>query len=335
MKRFLFNSVTISIPKNTVQFALGVILYWVYLGMPNIYLTGLALAGFLISYSAVYLYNDIVDHEDDKKDKEKLKWKLVAGGHMKISHAMWMTLIFAATGLVLSLLVNRWFFMMIVGMLFLNFLHSSPYTRYKKSLKKTAVNLTAIEFLKFCCGWFALTTDLTRFPFWLILAFSVVYTVSYLIYKFNFRGKIIKENKKIIIAMSIIGAVSYVISFLYYGFPLSMIFLIVIPMFIVLLFKQMDIKFHKINNMIITEYLLLPVVILSFMILAIPMVGIVNDQIADTLSNYTGDIIDEIPDAITEPVENLTDELKKYETLEDIEDDIKEGLGNITEIIPA
>ncbi|MCK4532078.1 MAG: hypothetical protein KAT94_04360, partial [Candidatus Aenigmarchaeota archaeon] len=87
MKRTFFNSVTISLPKNIIQFSLGVILYWFLLGIPNTYTTLLALSGFLIAYSSVYLYNDMVDHKEDRRDREKLKWKLVAGGHMGVNSA--------------------------------------------------------------------------------------------------------------------------------------------------------------------------------------------------------------------------------------------------------
>jgi len=332
MKKWLFNSVTISLPKNTVQFSLGVVLYWIIFGMPDIYATALALTGFLTAYSSVYLYNDMVDHKEDKKDTEKLKWKPIASGHLNIHHSRYLTIIFAFTGLLLSFLAGRWFFILVLLMLILNILHSSPLTRFKKSLRKTALNMTAIEFLKFSCGWFALTSDLTKFPFWLILAFSIVYTASYLIYKFKFSGGIIKSNKKLFIAIGAAGSFSYTISFIQYGFPLSMILLVTIPLFVLLLFKQMDIKFHRINNMIIIEYLLLPVVIISFMILSIPIIAQANENIISTIDKYEENLMEEIPDTITQPIENITSELNKYEKLEDIENEIKEGLDNITNI---
>lgn len=186
MKRLIFNSITLSLPKNIVQFSLGVILFRFLIGVPDVYITLLSLSAFVIAYSAVYVYNDLADCHEDKKDREKLRWKLVAGGMLSEPQAKILALILAFTGIALSLMISRWFFAMVLAMLFLNFLHSSPYTRFKSGLKRTAINMTAIEFLKYSCGWFALTSDLAKFPFWLILTFSLVYTISYLIYKFKF-----------------------------------------------------------------------------------------------------------------------------------------------------
>lgn len=331
MRQILFNSVTISLPKNVVQFSLGAILYWFIIGNPCPYMVLLSVSGFLIAYSSVYLYNDAVDQDEDKKDSEKVKWKLVAGGHLDADKANVLALFFAGLGLGLSLIVNRWFFFMVVGMLFLNFLHSSPHTRFKKSMRKTSVNMTLIEFLKFSCGWFALTTNIVDFPFWIVLTFSIVYTTSYLIYKFRFKGLNLKNNKKIFASLAIAGSFSYIMSLIYYPFPLSMLLLIVIPLFIIFLFKQMDMRFHKINNMILIEYILLPVVIISFLLITTPLFGQTNEQMASTIDAYRSEIAEDMPEDVIGPIENLTDELKKYKTLEDVESDLKEGIENLTD----
>jgi 4-hydroxybenzoate polyprenyltransferase len=330
LKELLFNSITISLPKNVVQFSLGVILFWFLMDMPDVYTTLFSLAGFLVAYSSVYLYNDVVDCNEDKKDREKIKWKIVAGGMLSATQAKTLTVVFASTGLFLSFMVNKWFFLIILAMLLLNFLHSSPQTKFKKSMRKTAVNMTAIEFLKYSCGWFALTTDISRFPFWMMMTFAVVYMASYLIYKFKFKGSIIKSNKKMFLAIGIFGGLSYFVSFIQYGFPLSMTLLVVIPLSILLFLKQIEIEFHRINNMIIIEYLLLPLVIISFVILMVPVVGQANENMVTTIGTYKEMAIKEMPEDIKKSVDNITDELKKYRTIEDIENGIKTNIENIS-----
>jgi len=213
-------------------------------------------------------------------------------------------------------------------------LHSSPLTKFKKGIYKTTFNMTVIEFLKYSCGWFAFTTNISKFPFWLILAFSVVYTTSYIIYKFKFKGKVIKENKKLFWGLGILGVVSYMVSLVYYVFPLTLIFLILVPVVVLLIFKYMNVEVHRISNMIMIEYILLPLVIICFVILTIPAVGNANDQIADGLTNMsdriTDTIADRIPDTVIKPIENLSGELERYETLEDVVNKVNETISNIT-----
>lgn len=320
-RKLVYNSITISLPKNAVQFFLGVVLFWVIIGVPNPMTTTLALIGFLITYSSVYLFNDIVDHKEDLKSREKLKWKLIAGKMISTREALVLSLVLLFSGLSISLYVSRWFFMMMVLLIILNLLHSSPWTKFKKSLPKTSVNMTIIQFLKFSTGWFALTSNISEFPFWLILGFSIVYTASYIIYKFGFKGRKIKNRKGFFWTLGILGGASYIISFILYGLPLSLIFLILVPTLLLFFFKKINWKCHKITNMIVLEYLLLPVIIVSFLIVILnPVLAEVNQQMARDIENYTEEISGKLPEEMTEPIKNISDELKKYENLEDIEE---------------
>ena len=328
-KNLLFNSITLSLPKNFVQFSLGVLLYWITFGLPYVYTTLLSLLAFLLAYSSVYIYNDIVDFEEDRKDPEKSKWKLIAGGMISMRTGKILGLSLLVSGLTLSLYVNKWFFLIILAMLFLNFLHSSPYTRFKVKMKRTAINMTVIEFLKYSSGWFALTSDITKFPFWLILTFSVVYSISYLIYKFKFKGEIIKSNKKLFASMGLVGLISYIISFFSYDFQIPIIILLVFPALVLFLFRQADIDFHRINNMILIEYMLLPVVILSFVLLTVPVIGQANEKIAMTIDQQTAMITENMPSYVLKPIENITQGVEKYKTLDDLEKEIKNNIEDV------
>ena len=89
-------------------------------------------------------------------------------------------LVFLISGLLLASLVSGWYLNILVLILFLNLLHSHPRIKLKKRLIPTTVNMTIIEFFKYSMGWFAFTGDLTRFPFWIILTFAVVYSAIYI-----------------------------------------------------------------------------------------------------------------------------------------------------------
>ncbi len=335
LKRFLFNSVTISLPKNIVQFFLGVILYWFLVGTPDTYTTLISMSGFVLAYSSVYLFNDIFDYKEDMKDDEKLKWKPIASGHLSIGRAKMIAVVLVLLGLSVSMFVNLWFFIFVIAMIFFNMLHSSPLTRFKKDLYKTTANMTIIEFLKYSCGWFALTSNISRFPFWLIMAFSVVYVTSYIIYKFNFRGKIIREKRKLFWGMGIFGILAYIISLVHYGFPLTLIFLVLIPLVVLVIFRYMNVEVHRISNMIFIEYLLLPFIIICFVILTIPSVGHANESLAEGITNISGSVTDTIsenvPYAVMKPIENISDRMKEYETLDDLAEKINRTFSGVTD----
>jgi len=91
---------------------------------------------------------------------------------------------------------------------------------------KTTINMTIIEFLKYSTGWFALTSNISKFPFWLIFTFALSYTVSYMIYKFKFKGREIKQRKPFFSFSLVICLGAYITSIIIYGFPLSLIFLL-------------------------------------------------------------------------------------------------------------
>jgi 4-hydroxybenzoate polyprenyltransferase len=314
----------VSLPKNTIQFFLGFTLFFLIMGTFDPAVLALSLFGFLVTYSAVYFYNDIVDYHDDLKDTEKKDWKLVAGGALSRKSAAAIGMACAVVGLYASLLVSGWFFLMMAALLFLNFLHSSPYTRLKKRIAPTAANMTAIEFIKYSSGWFAFTGDLTRFPFWIILTFSLVYATIYLVYKFKFKGDMIRSKKWLFASVGAICVISYCLSMVLYQFALPLIILLVLSVALGLFGKSRKLPFM---NWLYIEFIIMPAVIAVFLLLSIPIVGHANEKITDTIGEYKETVYKELPDDVAQGLKNLSE--PPYHSLQEIGRDINRTL-NIT-----
>jgi 4-hydroxybenzoate polyprenyltransferase len=324
LRNMIYNSVTVSLPKNTIQFFLGFTLFFLIMGTFNPGALALSLFAFLVTYSAVYFYNDIVDYHDDLKDTEKREWKLVAGGALSKKSAATMGIACAVVGLYASLLVSGWFFLMMAALLFLNYLHSSPHIRLKKRIAPTALNMTVIEFIKYSSGWFAFTENLSMFPFWIILTFSLVYATIYLVYKFKFKGDMIRSRKLLFATIGAVCIASYVISMVLYKFALPLIMLLVLSVALGLFGKSRKLKFM---NWLFIEFIIMPAVIAVFLLLSIPIVGQANEKIGDKIGQYKETVYKELPEEVAEGLKNLSE--PPYDSLDEIERDINRTL-NIT-----
>jgi 4-hydroxybenzoate polyprenyltransferase len=321
LKSVLYNSVTVSLPKNAVQFLLGVVLFWLVFGAFDFLTASLALAAFIIGYSSVYFFNDITDCEEDRDDSEKREWKLVANGKIGKRGAGAIGFLLLVSGIALASAVNGWFLMIMVLLISLNFLHSSPYVRMKKRMAGAAVNITTIEFLKYSSGWFALTSNLTAFPFWLILTFSLIYTVVYLVYKFRFKGKEIKLNKSVIVPLGVASAFSYLVSIALYNFALPMILLLAMS---IALAKFSIGKRLKFMNWLWVEFTILPMIVIAFLLLSIPTIAQANNNITSTIDHYKEDIYQELPEGVADRLRNLSE--PSYASLEEFQDAVNQSL---------
>ena len=158
-----------------------------------------------------------------------------------------------------------------VILLFLNFLHSHPRIKLKKKLIPTTVNMTVIEFLKYSSGWFAFTSDLSRFPFWIMLTFSVVYATIYIVYKFRFSGEMLRKNKYYFGTIAATVLVSYTLSLTSYTFALPLAILFAMSVALVVFSVAVGKRF-KFMNWLWVEFAILPLVIIAFLALTIPFV---------------------------------------------------------------
>ena len=321
-KAIVYNSITVSLPKNIIQFLVGIVLYWIIIGPFNYIKAFIGLVAFLITYSSVYIMNDIIDYEEDRKDKLKKEWKIIANGTISIKDAVALLVFMLVVGFSLSLIVGVRFTIAMILLIFLNFLHSSPFTKFKKRIKRTVVNMTTIEFIKYSSGWFALTTNISYFPFWLILCLALAYTFSYITYKFKLDISWVKKHRLLFSFMLSLASLSYILSLMMYDFPVSLLILLIFPVAIFMLAKRFKWE-ARMKNMLFLEYILLPIIIISFLVLMNPAINSMNESLHKNIVAYKDALISKIPRSLISPVENISEEIKnRYKTLDDIKNDI-------------
>jgi 4-hydroxybenzoate polyprenyltransferase len=285
IRQVLYNSITVNLPKNIVQLLLGAVLFSVIFGTINLPGTLLAIVGLSLAYSSVYMYNDIIDREEDAKDPEKRAWKPIANGTLSTNGALSLYALLMMSGMLVSFFVNMVFGLMMVALLFFNFLHSSPWIHLKRKKIPTVLNITLIEFIKYSSGWFALTLDTARFPLMFVLMFSVIYTMGYVAYKFKFDGKTIKSNKAMFGGLGLVTVLLFIGSLVAYTFPLPMIVLFILSALIFGCRHMFWRSKKSFNQMIMLEIIILPLLIIAFLLLNIPEFGQLNQQIVDFFRN--------------------------------------------------
>ncbi|MCD6398611.1 MAG: UbiA family prenyltransferase [Candidatus Aenigmarchaeota archaeon] len=324
IKNIIYNSITMSIPNNVFQYFLGATLFFIIFGSVDVSKLIIGLSGFLLSYSSVYLYNDIIDYEEDKKHKEKIKWKIIARGDLSKKTAKNLILVFVALGVPLSFLVNKFFGIIAVLLILLNVLHSSPKTKFKKK-KLGLINLTVIQFLKYSLGWFALTTNLSKFPLWLILCFSLTYSSIYFLYKLDFKKNLIIKNKKTFFLFGFSIASTFFISLFLYEFVLSLLMLFSLGVFSLSIIRKFQTLTEKIN----LKFFILPLILFSFLILTYPAASEINNNMKTHIESYEDNISSKVPPEIRSGIENLSEIQEKYKNLTEVEKEFNKTLEKI------
>lgn len=307
-----------NLTKNLLQYLVGGILYFVLF---NNFSWGfiLGLVGFLIAYHSVYQFNDLMDYKEDKKNKFKLKTKSLVRGEISREDVESYSFLFVVIGLCICFFVNRLFGLLVTIILFLNFLHSSSFIKLKKS-KLLIPNLFVIEFIKYSLGWFALTSSLLDFPFFLILSFSLVYVIGYIYWKQNIRH-FFRSKKTLWLAS--LASVFYIISLLIYPFKLAL--LIPLPIATAfIIFKRFGSSFIRLK----IGYLILFSVgicfILSMLLLITPSIAELNNKIRNKFDVIKENITNVIPKdvryqinkVIDEQIESIDQWVKEFNELE-------------------
>ncbi|NOX71219.1 MAG: UbiA family prenyltransferase [Candidatus Micrarchaeota archaeon] len=328
-KSIVFNSITINLPKNIIQFSVGALLFVAMFGTFDVVGALFAAVAYLVLYSSVYVYNDMIDAGDDAKHPHKRQWKLVASGLLSEHAARKVLWIMLIAGAALSLFVNPYFMGLMLFAVLLNYLHSSPRTYFKGSIKKTAANMTLIEFLKYSSGWFAFTTNVSSFPFWIILTLSLAYTISYIVYKAEDTSVITKQHTKLLGASVVIAFIAYSISLFAYSMPLAMVLMLVLPSMMIFMFRNTKRRYNTLNSVMTTQLLLLFTVIFSLSIIFIPPAAEANENIAMELDNYAETIKNGLPYSVVEKMDVMAVDLQKYKDLNDIFDDFGKKIARL------
>ncbi len=291
---FIFNLV-----RNSLLYLTGFSLYLLTYGYFNLIKTIIGLLSFIITYNSIYYYNDLMDYESDKKNKFKRKYKALTRGDITINDAI--TIMFSSiiVGLMLSVFVNQWFTILLLFLLLQNFLHSSPITTrlFKHNRKVMIVNMFLMQFIKISLGWFALTSNTTLMPSWIIATISLAYVWSYFFYKKGIHQikKTFKQYKKTALFLSITTIASYFISLIIYPFKIP---LIALPIILILLVLKRNISNNQVNRtfkLMGVTFIVLLIMNLLFLLLTVPIIERVNNEtqaIFSKVGNVTLRIVD-------------------------------------------
>jgi len=286
--------------KNCIQYSIGVMLFYLTFGVVYPIKLLFGLVGFVMAYHSVYQFNDLIDYKDDKKNEIKKYYKPLASGETTREKIESYSFLFMLLGLSISFLVSMYFGLLVAFTLFLNFLHTSPFTRLKKT-RLLLPNLFIIEFVKFSLGWLAMSFSISNFPFIFIALLSSSYLLGYLYSTkefYDFFNDI--KIKFFIIASSIL----YVVSFLIY--PFKLILLMPIPIVIVFfILKKFENAFMKVKIRTGLIYVLGIYFIISMMLLTVPVVANINDKIDNGVNAIKDNIIKSIPENLKFDIETV------------------------------
>ena len=190
----LFRNLTDNIPKNIGLYSVGVMLLLLFRVTIDPLQILLGLLAFLVSYSSIYVLNDLYDIKDDKRDEKKVLRKPLAQGVVDRKDAVTIFVSFLFLGLLLSILLNLLFFCVIISLILINIMYSVPLTNIRKqsledarskSLKHTTLGLPLVflmQLLKIFLPW-TISTGLMQFPVLFAIGFSFLYVILFKGYK--------------------------------------------------------------------------------------------------------------------------------------------------------
>ncbi len=293
MKKLKNDSYLIQLPKNAFQYLIGFSFYLIIFGELNILRLIIGLTAFLLTYSSIYHYNDLMDYEEDRKSSIKRTYKALARGDLTKEKVISRMIALFLSGIALGALIGGWYVLLLLGLLATNYLHSSPRTKklFKYNLKYLFPNMFIMQFLKFTSGWFTFTTNLTLLPSWIIACLCTSYIFGYVIYKRGIANisKFLKKKLKLSIALSTIVLITFFISLIIYPFKIPLLAIIPIS-FIFLVLRKEKSQVKRFFGFLKIIHLVIFMLLVFILLLNVPVVGEINEEtgrVIDTLSTLS------------------------------------------------
>ncbi|MBU5575185.1 MAG: UbiA family prenyltransferase [Candidatus Aenigmarchaeota archaeon] len=249
-----FRLYLINLFKNIITFFILPAHYFlIYGNISNLFSLFLGLFGFLLAYHSIYYLNDLMDYEEDKNDEIKNKIKPLINKRITKETAISLMFIYSIIGLSISFYVNTLFGFAVFLSLFFNFLHSSNFTRLKKT-KLCKLNFFFLQSSKVSASWFILSNSLLNFPFFLVFLYSSVYLFFYIFYK-NIKNL---DNYKIYYKIKLLGIpviLFFILSLFVYPYKLLLISIGCFSITIITFYIYKSKKFSELLTIKIGNYL--------------------------------------------------------------------------------
>jgi len=296
LKKIFYFLYPINILKNFLQYTIGAILFFIFYNQISFVKFFFGLLSFILSYSFVYGLNDIIDYDNDKKDK-KIRMKKRYGFKSPLmlnitskEELFCFSSFVLILGILLSFFVNFIYSLLIFVLIFLNIIHSNPFINVKKFQLILIPNLFLIEFIKFSMGWFTQSSQFNLFPSWLITVFSGIYVFVYVAIRSHSNFNKNSFNKKIsIMILAIFLSIAYLFSYFLYDIILPLFITTIILLILIISCVNLSKKFEfkkKILVGFLMTYVSIFIVVVSMLLIKFnPFLWRVNQEISENITH--------------------------------------------------
>lgn len=326
--------------RNIVQFLIGLTFYVAEYQRINPFNLMVGLASFSLSYLSVYLFNDLMDYEEDAKRVDELKemgrYKALVYEHLTKKDATSLMYLLVVIGLTLSSFVNFVFSTLVMVALLMNFLYSSNWFQFRKDSWKLSGVMLVCQMIKYSSGWFTQTSTTGAFPFWPMMMLSLVYVFSLIIYKeggtnmdVEHVAKASKRKKKILLLVGFGTLASLILTIVLHPIKIALLLTLIVGGLSILISKKLGIS-KKVEMQNVFVGLVGAVFVLSILLFSLnPTLSAENERVEAFSESIKENISSIFPDdselvwyMINNPEEytgintSLVEEIREWKTKE-------------------